>query len=153
MNRKKIIYRVLLIAMMVIIFILSHQEGTQSSNLSNTFAHKLNIQSNQWTEPSELKLFLGLNIQKYAHIFVYFLMGVFSFGAVCERKNIWLRPFIALIICYAYAVFDEFHQYFIPGRAAEFTDTLIDAIGLVTAIVICRLCSIWKQYQKSSVLT
>ena len=62
----------------------------------------------------------------------------------------WTRPIIAIIICYSYAAIDEFHQYFVPGRAGRFTDTLIDAIGFVTAIVICRLGGVIKAYLTSN---
>lgn len=139
MNKKKILCRVLLITMMVIIFIFSNQDGNQSTNLSNFFARIFNIYGDQGTEPSAIKLLFGLTIRKYAHIFVYFLLGMFAFGSLYEKENMWTRPIIAIIICYSYAAIDEFHQYFVPGRAGRFTDTLIDAIGFVTAIVICRL--------------
>ena len=34
-----------------------------------------------------------------------------------------------------YAITDEFHQYFIPGRSAEIRDVLIDSSGALTGIL------------------
>jgi len=39
-------------------------------------------------------------------------------------------------IAYLYAVSDEIHQYFIPGRTGRFRDTLIDLIGILIGIFI-----------------
>ena len=40
-----------------------------------------------------------------------------------------------------YAVTDEIHQYFVPGRSCELRDMLIDACGVAAGVVLCRLIS------------
>ena len=42
-----------------------------------------------------------------------------------------LRRKMALVIslCFIYAITDEFHQSFVPGRAPEVRDVLIDTLG------------------------
>ena len=43
---------------------------------------------------------------------------------------------VSLIICYLYAVSDEVHQIFIPGRTAKVLDTFIDGAGSLVGITI-----------------
>lgn len=33
-----------------------------------------------------------------------------------------------------YAAGDEFHQYFVPGRAAQLSDVVIDAMGFLPCV-------------------
>ena len=40
------------------------------------------------------------------------------------QKILYSQIFVTI-----YAMSDEFHQYFIPGRAALVTDVMIDSIG------------------------
>jgi VanZ family protein len=42
----------------------------------------------------------------------------------------------AFSISLGYAVFDEIHQYFIPGRACEIGDILVDAAGAGVASIL-----------------
>jgi len=53
---------------------------------------------------------------EYAILFISFKIAGFS-----TKKS--------FIFCYLYALSDEFHQSFIPGRSALFRDTIIDLIG------------------------
>ena len=50
---------------------------------------------------------------------------------------------MALLICVLYAVSDEVHQIFVPGRGAEVKDVLIDSagasVGVLMYLVISRL--------------
>lgn len=112
---------------MALIFIFSHQSGGASSETSGFFARLLGI------ENPDAPIIFGLTIRKIAHITIYFVLGMFTYLALYGIK---LRPILALGICYAYAVSDEIHQLFIPGRAGAFTDTLIDGIGFTLAIAI-----------------
>ena len=43
---------------------------------------------------------------------------------------------ISIICGIIYACFDEFHQYFVTGRSAQFRDVLIDTSGVIISIVI-----------------
>lgn len=42
--------------------------------------------------------------------------------------------FVAFFVALAYAVFDEFHQQFTPGRAFEFADLGYDVAGVIAAL-------------------
>ena len=68
-------------------------------------------------------------ILKSFHLIEYsFLAFLLSF-AIIKKK--WI-----IVIAYLYAISDEFHQSFIPGRTSRFRDTLIDLIGIFIGIFI-----------------
>ncbi len=41
----------------------------------------------------------------------------------------------SLIIGILYAISDEIHQLFVPGRSGKVTDVIIDSLGILTGIV------------------
>lgn len=68
-------------------------------------------------------------ILKSFHLIEYsFLAFLLSF-AILKKK--W-----AIIIAYLYAISDELHQSFVPGRTSRFRDTLIDLVGIFIGIFI-----------------
>lgn len=123
--------------MMVIIFIFSHQHGATSANISNAVANTLQIeQQSEYVAVSAQPLFAGLSLRKYAHIILYFLLGVSAFLVVMDGQQKWyVRLFIALVICFLYSCSDELHQMFIQGRDASVKDLYVDALGYGVAIV------------------
>jgi len=62
---------------------------------------------------------------KVGHVIGYALLGAVTARALARegRYNFWS----ALLICTAYAVTDEIHQYFVPNRHAWPVDVLLDA--------------------------
>lgn len=48
------------------------------------------------------------------------------------------KGLIPLLIGFLYAVSDEIHQYFVPGRAMQARDVLIDTVGVLLGIWIAR---------------
>lgn len=43
---------------------------------------------------------------------------------------------LALATCIVYAVSDEIHQLFVPGRGAQVKDVMIDSTGAFAGIII-----------------
>lgn len=75
MSKKKIIWFVLMIIVMVEIFIFSNQSGETSRAISNAVAERVNIEGAQWQEASDVPLAFGFNIRKWAHIGLYVALG------------------------------------------------------------------------------
>lgn len=61
-----------------------------------------------------------------------------------KNKKIFL---ITILICFLYAVSDEIHQYFVPGRACRIFDVTIDTLGSSFFILVYFLYSKIKQNQ------
>jgi len=68
-------------------------------------------------------------ILKTFHLIEYALLFLFLFFAFRKKPQ-------SLGLAYLYALSDEFHQWFIPGREGKFVDTLIDLLGIVIGIFI-----------------
>ena len=63
-----------------------------------------------------------------------------------------LKPFLSVLFSFGYAVTDEIHQIFIPGRAFQLIDLTIDLGGIVLGVVVfCLLIFIKYKVQKYKV--
>ncbi|MBN2000723.1 VanZ family protein [candidate division KSB1 bacterium] len=74
-------------------------------------------------------------VDKLAHFVVYFIFGYLLIRSFTEGEGLKLSTGIkkTSLIGIGFAMFDEFHQLFIPGRAAEFLDLLADILGIILA--------------------
>lgn len=80
---------------------------------------------------------LNLIMRKYAHAFEYCVLAmIVSF--VLFQFNLKGRTAIIYImfICLFYAVLDEFHQMYVPGRTSSVRDVLIDFSGSLVGIIL-----------------
>ena len=66
------------------------------------------------------------------HMVIFSLFTLFLFISIKSSKKIkaW-QIIIVLIIAIIYAVLDEVHQYFVPGRHAGLQDVLYDLVGIL----------------------
>jgi VanZ family protein len=154
MSKKSVIFLILTIAMMVVIFIFSNQEGSVSYGESYKFEDL--VQSIIDTLHLNFLLMnhsVAYATRKYAHVFLYFVLGFFSslvsqttlsFKAKDLKGRHFLGLLISCAICFVYACTDEFHQTFIDGRTGKFSDVMVDAIGFVSSGVLVMLGQIIK---------
>ena len=70
-----------------------------------------------------------LVLRKLAHLVEYAVLGALLFRALGREP-------VAVALGSAYAVTDELHQAFVPGREASPVDWLIDAVGVVAGVVL-----------------
>lgn len=136
----KIILIILIICWMATVFVFSSQKGEKSGGTSGKVINKLfKIVKKSPTEEQISKL--QLPIRKLAHFTIYLIGGVLAIlllkqynNITTAKKIIYCQLFITL-----YALSDEFHQYFIPGRTASIIDVLIDSVGGLVGIIILAL--------------
>jgi VanZ family protein len=68
--------------------------------------------------------------KKGGHIVGYALLGLAYLHAIAPRGFVPPRvAWIAVLLATLYAVSDEVHQIYVPGRSAGARDVLIDAAG------------------------
>jgi|YelNatPaOPRAMG01_1025707.scaffolds.fasta_scaffold00118_46 VanZ family protein len=83
---------------------------------------------------------LGLDLDdKFYHFVEYFIFGYLCARAFYYQRSRLLRDFaliIALVAGSLYAVSDELHQSFVPGRSADAGDLLADVFGVVSAVAL-----------------
>ncbi|MEZ4594649.1 MAG: VanZ family protein [Chloroflexota bacterium] len=74
-------------------------------------------------------------VKKLGHFLAYGTLALLALRAVLPGK----RPYLtAAIIVLAFAISDEFHQTFIPGRNGTPMDVLIDMAGALTSLGLCH---------------
>jgi VanZ family protein len=69
------------------------------------------------------------------HFIAYFIIGMFYMKS-------YPLSFKGVLLIIGYAVIEEVHQYWIPGRTLNPVDLLFDLAGLAAAILIFRLTRI-----------
>lgn len=165
--RKKLIVLIVLIGVMGFIYYMSAQPVLQSGAMSfgvdrwvcSHFVEGFDEMTLQ--EQESMVLSLDFWVRKSAHAAEYMTLGAVLMMAVymfysgsrvsddrkgnrSRRLRISLRSSAVLAIAVGgvYAVLDEMHQYFVPGRACQLRDMIIDICG-VTAGVIIAACALW----------
>lgn len=134
--------KILFVILVSVIFAFSHQPAEQSTIVSDAVAHQvLPEEIIESSNVSFLPLLFGLNIRKYAHIALYFLLGVTAYIAVNRKKHIFIRLFMPMAVCFLAATLDEVHQMFVPGRTGKIEDVMIDTIGFTVAILLSLIAS------------
>lgn len=143
-QNKKVFHSILVIIWMFVIFNFSSQNGPKSTNTSDvvtsmvvnvtTSVTNKNVSREEVKKRVEDSTFL---VRKMAHFTEYLILGILVLQLLSDYTKINKRMLIvSLIICYLYAVSDEVHQIFIPGRTAKVLDTFIDGAGSLVGITI-----------------
>ena len=88
-------------------------------------------------ELAELAEWLQYPVRKLAHMTEFGILSVLMFHAIKNYKfvdSIKKRYLFAWLGAVAYAVTDEFHQLFVPGRSGNLFDVCVDATGVTIAL-------------------
>lgn len=127
---------------MLLVFILSGQNGEQTTMLSEKVTGKIaSFVFDHYSEfDNSQKEFviteLNRFIRKCAHFGLYAAMGFTIYvGAFFFFKKRIFRFLSAFFLPVVYAVTDELHQHFVDGRTPLFTDVLIDGAGALLGIL------------------
>lgn len=139
---KRVLFLILLAIAFYVIFNFSAQDGEISGSLSQKvteFIVKVVSKIKTMDVATQLRWIEKLHpiIRKLAHFGVYTVVGFSVMGFMCtfDMRNIF-KLLISFGVGVTYAVSDEVHQYFIPGRNASIIDVGIDSLGVLTGIFI-----------------
>jgi hypothetical protein len=80
-----------------------------------------------------------LALRKAAHLVEYAILGALLARALLDSASQW--TWLAWVAGAAYAVSDEIHQNFVPGRQASILDIVIDAVGVAVGVLAIRATS------------
>lgn len=124
-----------LILWALVIFTLSSEGSDTSSGRSGAIVET--VQS--WGVAGDTD-FMTFLVRKSAHIIAYFILGLLAYNVIRLYSWPMRRAILAsAAIVLLYAISDEFHQSFVPGRSAEVRDVLIDTTAGVVGIGIYAL--------------
>lgn len=131
---------ILYIVLALIVFFIwdnSLQNGGSSDGFSLIFAeklapiaHNLGFHGNIWT--------LNRIVRKLAHLMEFTILGGVLY-AILRRYIEYGTVLKAIGLGIVIASLDEFIQIFSPGRSSQFSDIVIDTIGVVIGIFSVRL--------------
>ncbi len=121
----KIFSAIFMIAVMVTIFILSAQNSKDSAETSGSLIALFE------------KLFeMGITqdtIRTAAHFCEYAGLGFSVINFLYAFRNA-VSPLLTVIIAWGYALTDEIHQIFVPGRAFQLIDLTVNFFGILLGI-------------------
>ncbi|APW59710.1 VanZ family protein [Paludisphaera borealis] len=75
----------------------------------------------------------GWHAAEYAILFLFTRAMLDRFTSLRPRRSI----LFALAFCVLFAMSDEYHQTFVPGRGGTWTDVAIDCLGAGLAALVC----------------
>ena len=129
---------------MVTIYNFSAQGSVISNDISRSFTEKIaGILFQNFTYMNAdiqniIIIELNLFIRKAAHFSVFFTMSFFVYmEAVIWLKKYLLSGIISVMFCVVYAIADEYHQSFSPGRTPLLKDVFIDTAGALLGAITC----------------
>jgi VanZ family protein len=113
--------------MMALIFLASSIPGDRMPN------------AGQW----DFSVKKGGHMTGYALLAVSLMQATFLRGGG-QKKQTPKAFFLTLGICCVYALSDEFHQSFVPGRNATLIDVGIDGLGASVGLLV-QMLLLWRQ--------
>ncbi len=114
---------------MLVIFAFSHQ--AHSGAYTEAYLQEANVPIRKLAHMFEFAVLAVL----YQAALAGYLLAPSEAGEKNKLKNYWL----ALVLALLYALSDEFHQAFVPGRSASLFDAAIDATGALAGLT----CAYW----------
>ena len=116
---------ILLVAVLMTIFVLSAQNGEESSSTSGFF---IQLIESVFGQPASESI-----IRTLAHFCEFAGLGFLVCNFLFALKD-KLKPFFSILFSAGYAATDEFHQMFVPGRACQLSDWAVDFCGIVLGV-------------------
>lgn len=137
----------LLVVWMILIFFLSAEGSSDSQARSGLIVGILKDSFNIDLADS----FLSFLTRKAAHIIAYFILGLLIYSIIKTYQLTTKRTIVlSIVLALFYAIFDEIHQLFVPGRSGEIRDVLIDTAAASVGVSAYYLCNKIHYNRKNS---
>ena len=136
----------------IVIFMFSSRNGNESTSDSSRLGMEIcrifvdGFENMASKEQFDLAKRIDYPVRKAAHATEYAILGIFIFGSMYNGKKscgstdgrkagIIKYAFPAWTAGTFYAVTDEIHQLFVPGRSGKALDVCIDSTGVFAGIL------------------
>ena len=131
----------LVVICMTAIFLFSHQDSSQSGELSGNISEAIYgpiVETFPDTDVTEESIHISLRM--LGHFGLFMLLGATLINALYrDLKDKRYAVLFSILGAMLYAVTDETHQIFVPGRTFEIFDILIDSLGATVGVMILYL--------------
>ena len=152
-NITNTIWILAVIIWMIIVFYFSSQVSEASGNTSGSLiSFFLTIFKKDWSAQELANTIEVLQpfVRKLAHFTLYAIGGFVIYGvdinSLAENKYKYINKFtLSTVFGLLYAISDEIHQHFVPGRAPGILDVCIDTLGIIFG---CCLHIIFNKLKK-----
>ncbi|GIM30414.1 hypothetical protein CPJCM30710_30800 [Clostridium polyendosporum] len=127
----------------------SHKRSDAVVTFIENQSNELKVQNGGTIKAKQIKKNkLDHLVRKNAHAFEYIVLAMLVSGALFTYNLKGKEALIyVMFICLFYAVTDEFHQSFVPGRTSFISDVLIDFLGAIIGLGLYYLFY-YRLYQK-----
>lgn len=152
--KKKQVLLLLTVLWMGIIFCLS----ARPADISTEDSHRIGKLVGQifqpdfggWNQERQMEFVVQVDhvVRKTAHFIEYAILGLLlitSIGLEKSGRKVMLQSWMLGI---GYAMTDEFHQRFVPGRSGQISDVILDSGGVLFGIILSLW--VWKSVKKFS---
>lgn len=150
----RIIFLLLLCSTFFSIFGFSSQNGVESSGLSrkvttkfvNIFPYTRNLSD----DVKEKLIEHGeIIVRKLAHFSIYTLVGIFIMAFMFTfNTKLKIQFGVSLSVGLIYAITDEYHQSFVPGRGPSAIDVCIDTSGVFMGILmVLAIVAVYRAFK------
>ena len=149
-------FTIIVIAIMAFIFFQSALPADLSSEESGRVVDLI-VRLFQGVAPIDRETLVFI-VRKGAHFTEYMILGGFLVPAVKEWMAVDTTPvpvvrerITAWLAGTLYAVTDEIHQFYVPGRSCELRDIGIDSCGVLAGVLVVSLLVRSKERRPSTV--
>ncbi len=143
--RKRIILLILIFLNLGTIFFFSHQDAVTSTAVSSAVSRQLEIRTPDYEERNQgeknsLHVRTQKSLRQGAHLLLFFTLSVlFLLFCFTFPMQWYLSVLCTVFFGFLCAIGDEFHQSFVPGRTAQWSDVVHDMQGVVLGVILISL--------------
>ena len=139
---------------LIVIFLFSAQNAEQSGNTSTGIVRWVvgllysGFEGFPPEKQAEILHLFQLLVRKGAHFTEYAILAALIGNALRPAGWKWCLP---VVLSGLYAVSDEIHQAFVPGRACRLLDVGIDTAGAVCGTALFALMLYWIRKRRKTI--
>ena len=142
--RKRIILLILIFLNLAVIFFFSHQDSKTSTAVSDSISRQIEIRTPDYAtknqgEKNVLHVGVQRTLRQSAHVFLFFCLGILTFLFLRTFHLKWFWYFCNLPAGFLFALSDEIHQLYVPGRTFGWDDISSDMMGFVLGMLIVEI--------------
>ncbi len=131
-------------AVAMLIFFFSSQNSQESTQVSHGLIERIYFwYTSLFGRPCssgdllKISFFWDRFVRKLAHFFIYTILGLCCANAFYLTLSHLKKAFgFSLLAGCLYAVSDEIHQLFVPGRSCQLSDMALDSCGVLCGILL-----------------